>query len=522
MFRFCKPLSSILACLLLVCSSLSLHAQDTTSQKAVQKQKIELIHANDLRFDKSLGINAQRLLGDVEFKHEGAIMDCDSAYFFEASNSLKAFGHVRINQGDTVFMTGDTLYYLGDERFARIRGNITLQDTSMILHTHHLDYNMEKDIAYYTGGGIIDGLHNDNHLTSDIGFYYSQDNFLFFKDNVVLNNPEYSIYTDTLKYNTVSEIAYFLGPTCIISSENTIFCENGWYDTHNDIAQFNRNASITHLSYVLKGDSLYYDRKAGFGEAFRHVEILDTTNHYLLLGQYGRYKEKTGYSFVTDSAQMIQYGDQDSLFLHADTLMAVKDSIKGNRMLAWHHVKFFRKDIQGSCDSLAYSESDSLLTMFRTPLLWSQENQLSGDSINMRIYNGTIQKINIRGQAFIISRADTGKFNQIKGRVMHGYFKNNNLERLDVIGNGQSIYYAYDDKPEGRKILGVNKAECSNISIGIKNNKISRIAFLTQPTATFFSLDQFPKEQRKLKGFAWYGNRRPLTHNDIFKIDSDQ
>ena len=498
--------------LLIAVLATSLHMQGQDGQK----KKIELIRANDLRFDESLGAGAQRLIGNVKFRHVGAVMRCDSAYLYEKSNSLEAWGNVKVEQGDTLFLYGDSLDYSGNRRYAEVRGNIRMLDRDLTLTTEYLDYDLAKNTGLYYDGGKIISKENDNVLVSKKGYYYADDNTFFFKDSVRLTHPDYTVRTDTLRYHTVSEVAYFLGPTRIISDENTIYCENGWYDTKNDLAQFNENAEIRSKPYILNGDSLFYDRNKGFGEAFENVQLVDTSSSYLLSGDYGRYLEPTGKAYVTGHALMVQYNKGDSLFMHADTLKAVEDSLRGNKLLAYYGVRIFKEDLQGKCDSLSYNETDSLLTMYSEPILWSDQNQISGDTITLTLHEGEMKQMYVRRTAFIISEADTNKYNQIKGREMIGHFRDNEMYKMDVLGNGQSIYYAQDEKKKD-EFLGVNKAECSNITIYVEDSEINRIAFYTEPSATFFPLSEFPDDQRELQDFKWKAAFRPRSKSDLFK-----
>ena len=493
-----------------LCCGAQTPARDTT--------RIELIRANDLRFDKRFGVDAQRLIGNVQLRHKGAIMYCDSAWLYQTQNRLEAFGRVRINQGDTINLYGDRIDYNGDTRMALVRDNIRLLDKDMTLTTDVLDYDMRSSTGVYYNGGRLASKANNNVLVSRRGYYYAESDLFYFRDSVVLTHPDYTMYTDTLRYNTVTEVAYFLGPTRIVSDENTIYCENGWYDTENDKASFEENAVITRREYTLTGDSLYYDRVAGYGEAFDRVTLGDSINRYEIRGQYGRYLEKQGRSFVTGRATLVQDADGDTLFMHGDTLLAVQDTVAGNSIYAWNNVRIFKSDLQGDADSLAYHQSDSLLTLFGDPVMWSDENQITGDTLRLLTFEGVMYELRIPSDALIISEVDSANYNQIKGRSLLGKFKENQLVRIDIFGNGQSIYYAVEESKEDSTstIIGINKAECSDITIYVANNEIKRIAFKTQPAATFFPPEDFPNDQKKLKGFEWLDRLRPRKPDDIY------
>ena len=491
---------------------------------AQEKSKIKLVRADKLRFDKSIGVDAQRLLGDVVFKHKGAVMYCDSAYLYNATNSLDAFGHVRVNQGDTLTMTSDKLNYNGNTQLIKVRDNVILKDAEMTLTTHTLDYDRQTGQAIFYDRGNIVSKKNDNRLVSCEGIYDSNSEFFFFRDSVVLNNPQYRVETDTLRYGNRSEIAYFYGPTFIYSDENTIYCENGWYDTFNDVSQFNKNAYIHNGNQLLKGDSLWYSRNEELGKAYLNVSVVDTADQFIINGDYGEYNDAAGKNYVTGNAEMLQYDLTDTLFLHGDTLMAVEDSLIGNRVYAYPSVKFFRKDMQGAADSLIYASEDSLIYMFIEPVLWADDLQITGDTILIRTYEGVVDKLFVFDHAFMANKVDSSKFNQIKGKHLTGFFEENDLRKILIRGNGQSLYYATEEEKADSnstptpsvKFVGVNKAICSNIEIFMIDRQIDRILFLTKPDGTFYPIDQLPEDESLFEGFIWDDARRPKSRSDIF------
>lgn len=480
-------------------------------QKSQKKTQIELLGAKELIFNDD---GAQKLIGDVSFKHEGAIMYCDSAYVYKESNTLNAYGRVHIKQGDTLHLYGDTLLYDGGAKFAKMRGNIRMVDSDAVLTTQYLDYNRESGYAYFTGGGKIVNEKENNTLTSDIGYYYPGQRSFFFKDNVVLTNPKYRITSDTLKYNSQTEVATFFGPTNIRTESDLIYCEAGWYDTKNNRSEFRKNAYVESKNQRLGGDSLVYDRDLGIGEAFGKVSILDTASDFLVYGDYAYNSERDSVAIVTGHAMLVQIFDNDSLFLHGDTLLSTYDTTGQHRMIyAYYHVKFFKSDMQGKCDSLVFSDADSTIRMFRDPVLWSDKNQITADDIVINSFDGKINSMQMDNNAFIVSKEDSLYFNQIKGKNMVGFFKKSQLSKVEVHGNGQTIYYASED--DG-KIIGVNEAVCSDLIIHIDSSKVKRINFLNQPSATLHPLSKVTPEQMTLSGFYWLGDVRPLTKEDIF------
>ncbi|MGQ0827007.1 MAG: OstA-like protein [Bacteroidota bacterium] len=493
------------------------------------QKKVEIINAGSLKFDKNLGKGAKRLIGNVQFKQENTLMFCDSAYFYD-DNSLDAFGHVHIQQADSIHLYGDFLKYNGNTKKAILTKNVIVNKGDMQLATDILNYDMSTSVGYYTTSGRI--INKENVLTSDHGYYFAKKNEINFKKNVVLTNPQFVINCDTMRYNTNSKITYFLGPTTIKSKENMIYCEDGWYDTHKDLSRFSKNSYILTQQQKMLGDSMYYDRKRGIGRAVKNVQVIDTTQNLNIKGDYAIHNEITGLSIVTGHALLTQMHEKDTLFLHADTLKALgrnrkhlgadslrKDTInKQQRLFAYHKVKFFKKDMQGKCDSMFYITTDSVMKLYGKPILWSEQNQLTADSINIITGKKSLRSMELKGSSFIVSKQDTLRYDQIRGKYMKGFFKESKLYRVNVEGNGQTIYYAKEknEKTKKEEIKAVNRADCSDLNIYLKNNQIDHITFITKPDATLYPLDQIDTKELKLKDFTWRERERPLKMKDIF------
>jgi lipopolysaccharide export system protein LptA len=475
-------------------------------------KKIEVRNADALEFDERIP-DAQRLIGNVLLEHEGTLLYCDSAYLYDVQNRMEAFSNVRI-VGDSLIMTGKQLLYDGKTKIADVTGDVRLVDPSTILTTDKLRYDLKSKVASYSTGGKIISTKNKNELTSQIGQYNSTKRMFYFNKQVVLSNPKYTMRGDTLQYNTVLETAYFFGPTTISSEENKIYCESGNYNTRTDISQYGKHAKITSKGQEISGNSLWYDRKAGLGKARNQVMIYDSSEQVIITGDYVDYFEKSDRMLITQQAELKKLIGGDTLFLHGDTLKSFKDTLSNKRtILAYKHVKFYKEDFQGRCDSLSFTEQDSMMRFYGKPVIWSGENQLSADSISMQLAKNEIQTLYLRLASFIVSEEDSLHFNQIKGKHITGHLIKNELRKIDVKGNGQSIYFAED--ADG--YIGVNKADCSDMLIYVDSNKVKRITFITKPTATLFPVNELPSDEAQLNGFNWQITHRPLKEEDIFK-----
>ncbi len=497
---------SILTAILVVVSMLG---------SAQKPTKVKIVHADDLKYDVKIGKNIQRLIGHVVLKQDSTYLYCDSAYVNEVTNNFDGFGNVRIKSSDTLNMYADLLNYKGNTKTAELHHNVRLVDSRATLYTEHLWYNRTTEIAYYTTGGKI--VDSSNTLTSVKGYYYTDLKEAYFKDSVVLVNPDYIMETDTMLYNTETEVSRFLGPTFITSDENRIYCENGWYDTKNDISQFNENAFFLTEEQKLEGDSLFYDRNLDFGKAFINVVLTDTVQDMMIHGNYGEFRKADGYSFITDSAMAVMIDKSDSLFLHSDTLWIHFDSAQNVEYLyAYHQAKFFRKDMQGMCDSLVYDFADSTIFLYNDPVLWSEQNQLTADSIRIALANNEVDSLALINSSFIISMDDTisrNTFNQIKGKTMVGRFKDNEMVKVQIYGNAESVFYVRED--DGG-LMGINKTSSSDMNIYLKDNEVQVITPIKDVDAHMYPEAEFPADERRLKDFIWIEGRRPMKKEDIF------
>jgi lipopolysaccharide export system protein LptA len=480
---------------------------------AQQARKIKLVQADLMSYDKRLGPDVQRILGNAIFEHDGALLYCDSAHLNNTTNSMKAYSRVHIKSSDTLNLYGDSIYYSGETRIAEVFDNVKLIDKQTVLTTDKLIYDRNTGIAYYLTGGHI--VNEENTLDSKKGYYHTNTKDFFFRDDVVLVNPDYVMNCDTLRYNTQSKISWFMGPTTIKGKDTDIYAENGWYNTITDISEFNENARIKNGDQVLTGDSLYYERKNGFGQAFRNIQVTDTVQDIIITGQYALYEKTMGYTMITQRPEAMFLEQADTLFMHADTLWATFDSAqKTKEVFAYYHVKFYRTDLQGMTDSLIYTFRDSTMRMFGSPVLWTDENQLTADSIVVTTANKKIKNMFMYNSAFIISKDTLGSgYNQIKGRNMTGYFTDNELTAMKVVGNSETIYWV---REEDGTLTGINKAFSSNMSIRLKDKKMQQIVWIEKPDGGVYPEGELGEAELLLKNFQWLGDRRPMKREDIF------
>jgi lipopolysaccharide export system protein LptA len=482
---------------------LPLMAQKTT--------KVYIEHADLARLGSENGRSFQRLIGNAILRQDSTYFYCDTASLYE-ENSLKAVGNVHISYSDSVNLYGDFLTYNGNTRIAVVDSNVRLVDKRATLYTNHIEYDRNVNTAYYfTGGRIVD---KENVLTSRIGRYFTQTYDFVFSDSVVVVNPDYKMFADTLRYNTETEIVYIEGPTNIYGKDDRIYSEKGWYDTRQNLSELSRNNQIVHLEQILRGDWIYYDREKEYGKAIGNVWLKDTAQNIILQGGISEFSRQEKYSYMTDSACAILIDQRDSLYMHADSFIMVLDSSdKARYLFAYHHMKFFRSDLQGKCDSLVYRVQDSVIALLSKPVIWSEGNQLTSDSVWLYLSDNRIDSMQLFNMAFIISRDSTNTYNQIKGKQMRAYFSDNKLYLIKVMGNAETIYFVRD---EDKKMIGVNKSVASNMAIILDDRKIKKILYLTQPEATLYPDKDVTEEDRFLKDFNWIEGQRPMNRLGIY------
>ncbi len=623
---------------------------------------IYLEQAERLSFDQQRVPDGQLLTGNVRFRHDDALMYCDSAYFFQATNSFRAFSNVRIVQGDTIFLYGNRLDYDGNTMLAKMRDSVRMENRTTTLTTDTLYYDRVANQAYYhTGGTIADDL---NSLTSERGEYHPGTHQAIFKTNVKLSNQNFVMNADTLHYNTQSHIADIVGQTEIIyQGETTIRSTLGWYNTENELSALYNQSVVEHNEgQTLTGDTIYYDKRKQYGRVFGHMMLTDSTNHMTLCGNYGTYDQINGKGMATDSAMAVDWSSPDTLYMHADSMFigrysvqktieqkegkqdntnkgkikepdsksetdvkdsktsgtadtkgsdnigqsenskvakvkdkdhkkkkdrknkkrhkntettandttaaldidisisadsvitlkadtsskgiepvvssittpqdstgavapgsisttladsivaTAEDSISYNTLRAFWNVRLYRIDLQAICDSMYYDSKDSIMHLYREPVLWNENNQITGDNADIYMANGTIDRAVITGKGIVMQRLDSLHYNQMQGKELVAYVNNRQLTRVDVNGNAETVFYPEEDE----ELIGVNKTQSSYVKIYFENQKIKRAVLTTTSEGTMYPLDQIDNEELFLSQFFWAEQERPKSRMDIF------
>lgn len=542
-----------------------------------KKTRIDFIRADDWDYNEKNKPGAQMITGNVVFRHDSAYLYCDTAYFYRETNYLEAFSNVRMEQGDSLFIFGDQLYYNGDEKLARLRNHVRMENNTVTLLTDSFNYDRKINLAYFFDGGVI--IDEENELSSVFGQYDPNKKEATFQYKVKLDNPKMNLFSDTLHYHTVSKIATILGPSRILAEGTTIYSSNGWYHTQNETSMLLDNSTIHNKGTFITGDSIYYDRLAGEAEIFGHMYVNDSIQKALLKGNYGFYDELEESAWTTDSALCVDYSTLDTMYIHADTIRAFtlwgnhprpqkreaitpeeRDSITQSRdsiqtldsylqskqpdtshientlatvtdsslvapatldtiyrkVKANFGVRIYSEQLQAVCDSMTISNKDTIINMYIDPIIWSDNMQLFGDFIQVHLNDSTLEKIHVQGYVFSTQQIDSLHYDQIYGREMFGFFNPlGKLEQVDINGNVNCIYFPIDDKDS--TLIGMVKCESSYLTMRLKDQKMERIKLYPEVTGVMKPIENLKSRQMYLDQFAWYYYIRPRDKNDIFQ-----
>lgn len=477
--------------------------------------RLEIINTDVFQFAEFNGVKIRKLLGNVHLRQDTTDMFCDSAYQYVDSNYVVAMSRVRIVLSRTRDIRAAKLTYDGETKIINLFNNVVLRDSNVTLSTNRLTYYRIQDYGYYaTGGKIVNG---DNTLYSTTGYYYPREDMSYFRKEVYLVNPDFILETDTLGYNTETEVAYFLSSTYVYDSLNSMYTEDGYYDTKNDVAFFYQNPQVGDTSYTLFADTITYDENEDLGRAYGNIKVAQVDTGLTVYGDYGEFHSKTKETYITGRAIGVQPFDEDTLYLFADTLNIVEDTITEQKVFyAYYNASFFMNDIQGICDSLVYMYDDSILIFHKEPVLWSDSSQILGDTIFVGMRNGGIDTMSIPRGAFLISQEDTVGFNQIKGKSLAANFLKNKIQEMWLFGNSESIYFTKDE--EKGEYIGMNQAKCTDMYITFEDNQPSSIFFKDKPEGTFHPIYEVIFKPNKLEGFQWRAAERPDRPDWVFVL----
>ncbi len=507
----------LILCLFGFCLVQAMQAPRKKHKKRPEGERVYLLHADELRYDM-FGRNpdAQIVKGKVSFMHQGGHLTCDSAYFYQGTNSVKAFGHVHYRQGDTLSLTCERAEYDGMMQMMHARRNVVLHHRRQTLKTDSLDFDRLYNMAnFFDGGTLIDGK---DRLVSDWGEYHTETREAKFVFNVKLRSGKDVVTTDTLYYDVPTSTAHMVGPSKIVSGSSVVHTADGYYDTKTDKAKLFGRSTLVDKDKSITGDSLYYV-KNGESTGYGNVVYVDKKNKNSLTCNYLRYNEKTGMGFATKRPVAIDYSQKDTLWMHSDTMRIYTFNINTDsvyrKVHAYPHVRAFRNDMQAICDSLVFNSKDSCMTMYKDPVIWNANRQMLGEEIRAYMADSTIRFAHVIGQALSIEQMpDSVHYNQITSSEMKSYFEKGEMKMTEAIGNVQTVYYMTNDKDSS--LVGLNYLETDTMRMYLgAARKLDKI-WTNKFTSTMYPITQVPPAKYKLPNFAWFEDLRPKDKNDIF------
>lgn len=509
-------LSCILLCIGLLVKTSS--AQTTFNLSSKDKNdttgytEVEIIHADKLEFNTlEDGSQIRKLVGDVNLKHDSTLMFCDSAYIFKATNKVNAWGNIHIQEKDSIHAYSNSLVYDGKTKNAELIGDARLEDGNKILYSDILYYDMKNDIGSYKDSGRL--IMDSTILTSLKGYYFTNTKTVHFRENVHIDDPNYTLDSDTLHYLTNTKMAKFFGPTTIYNDSSTINCLSGSYDTQNEIATFGKGTVINNAPQTLYADSLYYERFRGYGKAYYYFDWIDEEMEAGMEGNSAEYFENNQEIIAYNRPLLKVRQEDDTLFLKGDIVHTLENRESGEKEF-WSHskVRIFKTDLQGLADSLFYSFADTLMRLYRDPILWNEQNQMEGDTVYIQLANDEIDQVIFQENAFISMQSKGKLFDQIKGKTVTAYFTNSEMTHMVANKNAESLYFGKNDED---KYIGGNYALSEKMNVKMLDKEVDRITFIKNPEATFTPMSMMSNTDLYLKGFSWQENLRPKGKWDL-------
>ncbi|WP_242446486.1 OstA-like protein [Nonlabens agnitus] len=449
----------------------------------------------------------------VYVQHRGIEMYCDKAVFYKESNFIKAIGNVRMNQGDTITMNSKYAEYNGRNQKAFASGNVNMRSPESTLQTDTLHFDRVRQQAYYRSGGTV--RDTASTLKSRVGRYFMRDKKYQFLDNVVVTNPEYVINSNHLNFYSDSGHAYMYGPSTITGKTSKVYCERGFYDTRADEGYFVKNSSIDYNDRNVRGDSLYFNRGRDFASGVNNIKITDTINNSVIKGDYAEVFRAKDSVFITKRAVAISVQEQDSVYIHADTLM-VTGKPENRLVRGFYDARIFKKDLSGKSDSIVSRQTTGLTKMIGSPILWNGVSQMTGDSIFIQsnVQTEKLDSLRVFYNAFIVNKDTTGGFNQIKGKELTGFFKDNELSVVNIDKNVEHLVYL---RNEAQELIGIDKRTSGRVLLEFEDGELVLDTYYNEAKGTTFPPDELPVNARTLRGLNWRGDEQILSYNDLFK-----
>ncbi len=475
--------------------------------------KITLKRADSMVYNEKVESNARRLIGNVILQQEDNRMYCDSVYIFHVENNIKAYSRVQLVKADSIKVFSDYLFHYGDIKLSQFRRNVVLKDNRTTIYTDSLNYDLNRNVAYYFNGGKI--VDSTTILLSNTGYYYANEKLLFFNQNVVVEHENYKMFTDTLKYNINTGVVTIEGPTSILSDTARLYAEKGWYNTKTKQTLIWQNARYETSSQILVADTIFVNHKEQIAEAFGNVSLHQSLDSLILSAHYVRHNHNLMHTLMTKRPYITRILSNDTLYLHGEQMVSFLDTIDSGafrKALVYRKAQLYSKNIQMRADSIAFSMQDTIIRLFNNPVIWLENMQLTAEMIELHFKNGDFKELHLYNNALIASQHDSVHFDQIKGNTIICYFENRKLHKAYVDRRAELIYYILDKDA----LSALNTSVCRNILLYFHENQIDRIVFHAKPEGRVLPMDDVNSSNMYFRHFRWIGNLRPKKFDDIF------
>lgn len=498
------------------------------------QEKVKLIHADEFGIVKGKYNDNPFFHGNVQFAHQGSLLTADEVIFYQDQNFVKAIGNVRLQNADGSVITSGEMEYDGNTQKGIARKNVLLTDPGQTIRTEILYYDRLSNQAYFNTGGTI--TKDGNVMFTKVATYNLNTRVIDFTGNVKIDNPEYTVEGVNIVQNQNSNTATFNGATTITNKKNPsnlIYTERGTYNMNSKEVYLKKNSRIHYNGKVLTGDDMYFNQLSGFGTAKGNVTLRDPREMRYLKGGYAEIYEKKDSAMVTDQPYAVKILEKDSMYFSADRILAYQkldeqNPLKKKSFLrAYRKARMFKTNIQVRADSLSFNETDGIMHLNGKPIAWSGEKQITGDNIEAYFdtENEFIDSLRAIGNAFAISKADSlnnkDEFNQVKGKLMTVYYKENEISLAKVIGNAQAITYADDQNEKTKEVerIGIALSTCGIIEAQFEDRHVQIISCNIGADSEVYPMSLISREKRFFPDFNWNTKDRLRTWRDIF-VDS--
>ncbi|MFK8038005.1 MAG: OstA-like protein [Crocinitomicaceae bacterium] len=478
-----------------------------------QTNQIELVHSDVLSNSEKIE-DAVKLTGNVHFKNQNLNLFCDSALFHQTQNWVKGYGRVQINQGDTLNLYSDSLFFDGNTSIGKLQSNVKIRDNSFKLNTDSLSFNTMSSVAYYSKNAFIKSNLDEMTLTSTKGKYFAKTKTFIFKDSVILEHPDYIVHSDTLEYRALDEDILIHGPSTIWLDSATILTEKAIYHTQTDDMQLWRKAIVKTQSQTIKGDSLWFNGETENARGFGNIFIQDTIEKVDFIGDF--FLKTDSITKMNGNAQVFQYQKTDTLVIQADTILQLTSPLTNQSIqIAQSNVILEQGELIGVCDSLLYSQRDSIIKMQKSPIVWRTNTELTADSIEVKIADKVVKALNLYQKAFVSMEHDSLHYDQCSGKLIFVKLDSNAIKTINIIDNAETIYFPSEEvldtitNEKNKTLKGVNYMLSNSITLQFENSEVQKISFKDKPEAVFKPLETAKKEDFFLKKFNLKKSKKP-------------